>query len=446
MASLTLYGGVNEIGGNKILVEDRGSRVFLDFGQSFSLLDDYFVPEVYLTPRERFGLRDYFEFNLVPKLKGLYSKEAIERTDLSYSEPEFDAVFISHAHFDHVAHLQYLHEAIPVYMGEATKMILESTEITTKNRMLPEGEVRTFRSGREISVDNLTITPIHVDHSVPGAYGFIVETSEGAVVYTGDFRLHGPKGVMSTEFIEKVKEVKPEALVIEGTRVLQEEKRKNFSEEMVYSESRRIVSETDKFVMTMRYPKDLDRFMTFYRVANECGRELVVSMKTAHLLIAVQKDERLKLPDPRRDSVLRIYGRELKRYDRWMKELMKNAVDYSYVAENQKKVILELDLWCLPELIDIQPKGGECIHSMSEPFEEDPISQVSDEVFCNWCRHFNLNNHQLHASGHASKGEIFEIIRETKPGRILPIHTTGFELFKKEFKVESVEKGRKIEL
>jgi hypothetical protein len=35
LTSLTFYGGVNEIGGNKILLEDRDTRVFLDFGKGF---------------------------------------------------------------------------------------------------------------------------------------------------------------------------------------------------------------------------------------------------------------------------------------------------------------------------------------------------------------------------------------------------------------------------
>jgi len=41
MVSLTFYGGVNEIGGNKVLLEDRKVRVFLDFGQSFTFGADY---------------------------------------------------------------------------------------------------------------------------------------------------------------------------------------------------------------------------------------------------------------------------------------------------------------------------------------------------------------------------------------------------------------------
>jgi len=35
LTSLTFCGGVNEIGENKILLEDKGTKVFLDFGKGF---------------------------------------------------------------------------------------------------------------------------------------------------------------------------------------------------------------------------------------------------------------------------------------------------------------------------------------------------------------------------------------------------------------------------
>ncbi len=82
VASLTFYGGVNEIGGNKILLEDRGTRVFLDFGQSFNLGSDYFAG--WLQPRSVNGLGDYFEFGLLPKIKGVYTKEQLAFTDVPY--------------------------------------------------------------------------------------------------------------------------------------------------------------------------------------------------------------------------------------------------------------------------------------------------------------------------------------------------------------------------
>jgi len=55
-------------------------------------------------------------------------------------------------------------------------------------------KINEFRSDRSFRVGSLEIHPIHVDHSIPGAYGFIIYTSAGAVVYTetrDDARVHG---------------------------------------------------------------------------------------------------------------------------------------------------------------------------------------------------------------------------------------------------------------
>ena len=42
MTKLTFYGAVNEIGGNKILLEDNGTKLFLDFGMSLARLTSIF--------------------------------------------------------------------------------------------------------------------------------------------------------------------------------------------------------------------------------------------------------------------------------------------------------------------------------------------------------------------------------------------------------------------
>jgi ribonuclease J len=80
MVSLTFYGGVNEIGGNKILLKDRKTTLLFDFGQAFNFGTDYFTS--WLGPRNVNGLGDYFEFNLLPKISGIYSKEQLASTDL----------------------------------------------------------------------------------------------------------------------------------------------------------------------------------------------------------------------------------------------------------------------------------------------------------------------------------------------------------------------------
>lgn len=76
-----------------------------------------------------------------------------------------------------------------------------------------------FRTGDVITVDGLEIEPFHVYHTVSRAYGFIVHTSNGAVVYTGDFRAHRTKPEMTSDFVEKAKEAEPAAVVTEATNM-----------------------------------------------------------------------------------------------------------------------------------------------------------------------------------------------------------------------------------
>ncbi len=432
--NISILGGKNEIGGNKILVEDKEGKIFLDFGQSFNKLDDYFVNFSYLFPRTRFGLRDFFEFDLIPKIKGLYNKSAIEHTDIEFGPAEYDGVFITHAHFDHVAHLKYLHPEIPVFMGESTKKILQSSEKTTAyptntTSML---KVNTFTSGKEIECGGMKVTPIHVDHSVPGAYGYIIETSEGTIAYSGDLRAHGPRADMTEEFLKKAEG--SDVFIIEGTRVAPKKKdnRSYMSEAEVRSKCEEVVSNASDAIVTSRYPKDLDRFRTFYDIAKKSGKELIISIKTAHLLKALSGDQHLKLPDPLSDENIKIYGRRKKIYYEWERELITKCVNSKYVARRQNECILEIDFYTLTELIDIKPDGGDFIHSMSEPFQEDPLSQLSDVVLQNWLNHFNLKRYQLHASGHASMEEIFGMIEGVGAKKIHPIHTEHEELFSNE--------------
>jgi len=435
---------VNEIGGNKILVEDKDTKVFFDFGQSFSFGVDYFTG--WLAPRAINGLGDYFAFNLLPRISGLYSKEQLATTDLSYVEPDINAVFLSHAHFDHVAHVQFLDPEIPVFLGVGTKLLMESMEETSNYCKYGQHECSKFRTGHKVKVDNMTVEPVHVDHSIPAAYGFIIHTSEGSIVYTGDLRVHGPRKDLTKDFMEKTKECEPIAMICEGTRMVENEKRKNYSERQVQGLSNTIVSSTDRMVFSMRYSRDLDRFRSFYEVAKKNERQIVVSPKTAHLLCKLLDDEHLNLPDPLKDQNILVYykkkksgGFDEKDYFIWERKFMDKMVTHEFVHKNQNKLVMDLDLYQFAELVDIKPKpGSQFIHSMSEPFSEEDIE---DHVMHNWIDHFKMHFHQLHASGHLNKEQIVDLINHICPKRVFPVHTENQQLFKRYFdNVDTIER------
>ncbi|TLZ65290.1 MAG: MBL fold metallo-hydrolase [Methanobacteriota archaeon] len=429
MTNVTCYGGVAQIGGNKILLEDGDARIWLDMGQPFDFGSAFFSD--YLKPRERHGLRDYFSLDLMPRIPGLYSPNALAHTEFAYSDPEFSGILVTHVHSDHVNHLGYVDPAIPVHLGEGTLTILESWGETSTFVNVGAHDFRTFRTGRSLALDGVEAEPIHVDHSAPAAYGYLVHTSRGTIAYTGDLRRHGPLGQLTDDFIEAAARAKPIALITEGTRVAPEDPRQNLSEAQVKAGAIKVVQGAEGKLPLVTFPgRDVDRIRTFSEVAEATDRRFVVDMKTAHLLLTLKKDRRLKIPDIEKEDHLRAYSRQ-QRPDRWETELAKRLKDRVLTAEGIRKrpseYILQTDFWHLTELIDVEPpEGSPFIHSKSEPFDEEDIT---DAILEHWLERFHLVRHQLHASGHLSETEIEDMVKAIRPKVVIPVHTEHPERF-----------------
>lgn len=154
MLTITCFGAVNEIGGNKILLEDSGSSIMLDFGKSFSAEGSFF--DEFLKPRTNSCLRDLLRLNLLPSICGIYRHDLLRHSGVweamsengiptsarrlyeaeveSYDEyaakhgPRVDGILLSHGHTDHCQHLCYVDRRIPVYCSSATYAILRAAE------------------------------------------------------------------------------------------------------------------------------------------------------------------------------------------------------------------------------------------------------------------------------------------------------------------------------
>ena len=263
--NITFYGGVSEVGGNKILLEDGDTRILFDFGASFSLRNQFYS-DPFLSPKS--GV-DLLKLNILPDLRGLYV--------FDQTAPEIDAVFLSHSHMDHSAHISFLKREIPVYCGETTAAILQAlSEMRATNIEfnLKGIKFRTFRTGDKIKIGSVEVKPIHVDHSVPGSYGFIIYASSGTIIYTGDFRRHGLRPALTEDFLAASANEEPSAIICESTNMTQVE---FSSENEIMSKLDHVVSNTPKLVLAEFAYADIDRLNSFYNVAAKNSRRLVVS-------------------------------------------------------------------------------------------------------------------------------------------------------------------------
>jgi len=454
MVKLTFYGGVKEIGGNKILLEDKDTKIFFDFGMSFGKRGKFF--EEFLTPRTANGIGDFISMGLIPDLKGVYREGLLTHFGRKIEEPVIDAVFLSHAHADHANYVCFLHRDIPIYCGETCKLILDAVEESSQRSI--ESEVcnfkkrplyrcdykkppivrkfSTFRTCDKIKINSVEVEPIHVDHSVPGAYGFVIWTTDGPIVYSGDLRLHGHKSEMTRDFIEKAKDAKPVAMITEGTRI--NHPKTDESEDKVYSTSKQKINENSGLTIVDFNFKDVDRFRTFYKIARESGKKLVISFKHACFLDKYHLDKGLDIPHSTGENILlfkpkRMTGTYIDEdyTDKYIKNRLDapNLITAEDIAKNPKDYMIVLNYWYFNTLIDLEPKNSIYIHSLSEPFNEE--MEISFSRMKNWIDHYNLNFIQAHCSGHVSGTDLQQLIKEINPKTLYPIHTEHPGIFRK---------------
>ncbi len=134
---------------------------------------------------------------------------------------------------------------------------------------------KTFRTDNIINIKGLKIEPIYVDNSVPAAYGFIIYTSARLIVYTGDFRMHGPLAQMTQDLIDRARKwsetnnTRIKALICEGTQV---DKALIESEENMRRQLENLLETGGYYYFLVKYNLiDWNHLRTFVRAAEKFG-------------------------------------------------------------------------------------------------------------------------------------------------------------------------------
>lgn len=475
MVDIDFYGGVDEIGGNKIRIKGDDASFFFDFGMGFSKANQYLSE--FLQPRKSNGIIDFVELGLLPYIKGMYREDYLEHVGIKYEQqPAVDGVLISHSHVDHVAYVHHIREDIPIYLNEQSYLILKALEDTgaatfseyinlkktfhlgpnskgdgyKRLRTSVKRDIRIIKPYKTFSIGDFNIKSAPVDHSLPGATGYIAENADETIVYTGDLRFHGRHPELTNKFVKESRKSQPTTLITEGTRITES---KSLSEFEIEQKAIKLL-ENVKDLVVVNFPvRDLDRLVTFYNTAKETDRELVVSLKQAYILnlfegFGYPKIENVKVYKPKKgwglvsDDMYSCIDDEwvcsskldqkqvMADYKVWERDYIEwdNNVTYTDLQENPEDYIFRCDFFEFKELIDIKPETGIYIKSSTEPFDEQ-MEIMEDKANC-WLDLFNFKVMKgFHASGHANGQELLRMVREINPEKVYPIHTTNGNLF-----------------
>jgi ribonuclease J len=331
-------------------------------------------------PRKCNGLGDFYSTGLLPELEGIYRLDYLEHDGCGYEEKAIDGVLLSHAHADHAQYIHFLRCDIPLYMtpeSEAVLRTLEETGSGTFNELTcikqtfclrakkrgtgmtrlkgdeatEDRDINLVETGETFKIGSVEITPFRVDHSLPGAASYLIHTSEGNIFYTGDLRFHGYRSSDTEYMVEAVTEEGVEVMISEGTRI---DDVVGTTEDYVREESKKIVENTSGLVAVNFPQRDLDRLITFHKVAIDTDRKLVLGLKHAFLLeLMNQIGDYPALDDPsisffadrkswgligRDDYPESIIKQD---YQRWEREYLNldNTINYRDVQKNQSEYL-----------------------------------------------------------------------------------------------------------
>jgi ribonuclease J len=431
-ATIHFYGGIGTIGGTKIIVQEGEFRVLFDFGLNYAPGGDFWSARI--QPRTGTArLRDLMALGYVPAIDGLYKPADAASAGLEPGESDRTQVFISHLHLDHMAVADLIADPIPVWMHADSLRLFRAVATTGEQPAVPVG-ARAFEWFQPIQVGPIKVTPVPVDHDIPGATALLIETSAGTVVYSGDLRLHGAHPERVEQFIRAARSVGPQILLIEGTRLGEAEptpeRPGTLPEPAVPGRVVEILKETQGLGLITLYPRNTERIEQIIAALPQTGRTLVLSAEMAHVYQAMGGDLRqVAIYQRHRDRQALAQGTA----EGWLRELFTSGVkvlDAAAVRADESRYLLQLFYWDINELVDLKPGAGSVfIHSNGEPLGRfDPAF----ELFARWLDAFGLKLESVPSTGHAAHADLLAVVKQIAPAILMPIHSRTPELLEVE--------------
>jgi ribonuclease J len=392
----TLFkGGINQIGGNAVIVKGDHTRLLIDAGIAVT-------------------------------------GDTCSVADLL----NVDAVLLSHAHLDHYGQLTNLPENIPVFCSELTWRLIQATTVFSGKNPLKR-QVTSLRNYEEISIGDLSVTPYPMDHSAPDSMSFLIRDSNKKIFYTGDFRSHGRR----KKCFERLLANPPrnvDALLIEGTMLGREPEAtpNEFEVEIRISD---ILTENNGIpFFLIAASQNIDRIVSCYKAAVGCGRIFVVDIYTAWILRQFRLgNSRSGIPDidwgkvkviANGATASRHYG-ILKKYPEifgaFTRELYipQNRITLDEIARKPERFFIKTSFAKTITKTCAMKRYG-LIYSLWPGYLQDnaEISELRQVENCV----FEL----VHAGGHALPGDIRYLIGAIKPQITVPVHTEAAEHLK----------------
>ncbi len=384
MLKIIPLGGLGEIGLNMMAIEYDEYILVVDAGLMFP--EDY-MPGIDL---------------VIPDFQYLKEKKDMVR-----------AVILTHGHEDHIGAMPYFLKefAVPVF---GTRFTIELLKEKLKEHMLLDStELRKIKAGDTTQFGPFKVDYISVNHSIVDGVGLAIDSPEGIIVHSGDFRIDStPVDSQDTDLIRFAHFGAKGVLAFFSDSTNAESDGFTLSESAVRKTLEDIFQACHGRIIVASFASNISRIQQVIDLAVKFNRKVILNGKSMVTNVGIAKREGfLSIPEDTEVSVRQI------------SQFPDDAITV-ITTGSQGEPMSALARMARGQHKSIKIKDGDTIILSSRfiPGNERTITSIINRLYRMGAEVIYEKVSDIHTSGHAKKEELKLMLRLVKPKYFIPIH------------------------
>jgi ribonuclease J len=335
--------------------------------------------------------------------------------DISYlieNQSKLRAIILTHGHEDHIGGLAYILKQVkaPIY---ATQLTMGLIEHKLREAHVHDVKRHVVTNQSEIQLGRLRASFFYTNHSIPDSVGVCVDTPEGLVVHTGDFKFDmTPVNDNNSDFHRMAEIGKRGVLCLLSDSTNAERPGFIGTERSVGENLMEVFRKAKQRVIVATFASNIHRIQQVVNAAYQHGRKLAVVGRSMVNVVNIASDlGYLDIPkdliiEP--DEINRLPAHRVAVISTGSQGEAMSALTRMANASHRK--------------IEILPGDTVVIAATPIPGNERSIGRTIDQLFRIGAEVVYSATSHVHVSGHGAQEDLKLMLNLIRPKFFIPIH------------------------